>query len=90
MLPAGTDALTVAPVDAVPPLIATEHQLRKFMTVRVVPPELAGATGAGVGVGVPYSPGLSPEPQAGMPMPMPTAITTNARFRLFMGLPPSN
>ena len=35
MLPAVTEAVTVASVDAVPPLIWTEHQLRKFFTVSV-------------------------------------------------------
>ena len=41
VLPMGTDAVTVVPVDAVPPLIVTEHQSRKFMTVSVaLPPPL--------------------------------------------------
>ncbi len=41
VLPTGTDAVTVVPVDAVPPLIVTEHQSRKFMTVSVaLPPPL--------------------------------------------------
>jgi hypothetical protein len=35
VLPGATDAVTVAPVDAVPPLIVTEHQLKKFITVSV-------------------------------------------------------
>jgi phosphoribosylcarboxyaminoimidazole (NCAIR) mutase len=49
MLPGMTDALTVAPVDGAPPLISTEHQLRKFITVSVRAPEFV----AGLGVGVP-------------------------------------
>jgi hypothetical protein len=43
MAPAATEAVTVAFVDADPPLIATEHQLRKFFTVSVaVPPLVVG------------------------------------------------
>ena len=43
VLPTATEAVTVAPVEAVPPLIVTEHQSRKFMTVSVavVPPASA-------------------------------------------------
>jgi hypothetical protein len=37
-LPGATEAVSVAAVDAAPPLIATEHQLRKFMTVSVGAP----------------------------------------------------
>ena len=33
--PVGTDAVTDAAVEAVPPLTVTEHQLRKFITVSV-------------------------------------------------------
>ncbi|MGA3120701.1 MAG: hypothetical protein ABSF69_08020 [Polyangiaceae bacterium] len=46
---AATDAVTVASVDAEPPLIATEHQLRKFSTVTIVVPSLV----AGLEVVVP-------------------------------------
>jgi hypothetical protein len=47
--PAATEAVTVAAVDADPPLISTEHQLRKFFTVSVAvsPPVM------GLGMGVP-------------------------------------
>jgi hypothetical protein len=38
VLPAATDAVTLEPVDALPPLIVTEHQLKKFITVRVTSP----------------------------------------------------
>ena len=38
VVPAPTVAVCVVFVDAVPPLIVTEHQLKKFMTVRVSPP----------------------------------------------------
>jgi hypothetical protein len=41
-----TEEVTSAPVDAVPPLIATEHQLRKFSTVSVGAP-LAAELDAG-------------------------------------------
>jgi hypothetical protein len=49
LVPAAMEAVTVAAVDADPPLISTEHQLRKFFTVIVAvrPP------GVGFGVGVP-------------------------------------
>jgi hypothetical protein len=45
VLPEVTEAVTVASVDAVPPLISTEHQLKKFITVRVAPPELGAELG---------------------------------------------
>jgi hypothetical protein len=48
-VPAATEAVTVASVDADPPLISTEHQLRKFSTVRVAVPPLV----VGLGVAVP-------------------------------------
>jgi hypothetical protein len=48
-VPEATEAVTVASVEAVPLLISTEHQLRKFCTVSVaVPPPIVG-----FGVGVP-------------------------------------
>jgi hypothetical protein len=54
VLPEATEAVTDAPVDAVPPLIVTEHQLRKFLTVRVtLPPPPSDPPSAG---GAPVSP----------------------------------
>jgi hypothetical protein len=49
MLPGVTEAVTVAPVEGGPPLISTEHQLRKFITVSVGTPWFV----AGLGVGAP-------------------------------------
>jgi hypothetical protein len=48
VLPVATDAVTDAAVDAVPPLIVTEHQLRKFRTWSVTSPFVpsSGALGA--------------------------------------------
>jgi hypothetical protein len=37
VLPGATEAVTVGPVEAVPPLMATEHHESKFMTVSVTP-----------------------------------------------------
>lgn len=51
MLPGVTEAETAASVEAVPPLIWTEHQFRKFLTVRV--PWPGGAASA---TGPPYPP----------------------------------
>jgi hypothetical protein len=46
VLPTGTDEVTDAPVDAVPPLMVTEHHERKFMTVSVtLPPSLVPPSG---------------------------------------------
>jgi hypothetical protein len=44
-LPGVTGAVTIAPVDAAPSLTATEHQLRKFITVSVGTPELVAGFG---------------------------------------------
>jgi hypothetical protein len=44
VLPGATDAVTVAPVDAMPPLMLTEHQLMKFLTVSVTLPPPPSAT----------------------------------------------
>jgi hypothetical protein len=49
LVPAATEAVTVAAVEADPPLISTEHQLRKFFTVSVAVRPLV----VGFGVGVP-------------------------------------
>src|SRR5580704_17991615 len=43
--PAATEAVTVASVDPAPPLISTEHQLRKLSTVSVAVPPPVGALG---------------------------------------------
>jgi hypothetical protein len=48
-LPGVTDAVTIASVDAVPLLIATEHQPKKFITVSVRAP----SAGMGLGAGAP-------------------------------------
>ena len=50
LAPVGTDAVTDAAVEAVPPLTVTEHQLRKFITVRVAcpPPVFGGAPLSGI------------------------------------------
>jgi hypothetical protein len=37
VLPGATEATTVGPIEAVPPLMATEHHESKFMTVSVTP-----------------------------------------------------
>ena len=51
MLAGVTEAVTVASVDAVPPLISTEHQLRKFFTVSV-----PGLEGGASEIGAPLPP----------------------------------
>jgi hypothetical protein len=40
--------VTVASVDGLLPLISTEHQLRKFITVSVETPEFVAELGVGV------------------------------------------
>jgi hypothetical protein len=74
ILPGVTEAVTVASVDAAPPLISTEHQLRKFITVSVATPESV----AGLGIGTPESvAGLgigTPESVAGLGIGTPESV----------------
>jgi hypothetical protein len=86
ILPGVTEAVTVAPVDAVPPLISTEHQLRKFITVNVATPESVAGFGVEtpesvteLGIGTPESvAGLgvaTPESVAGLGIGTPECVT---------------
>jgi hypothetical protein len=58
VLPMGTDAVIVPSVDAVPPLIVTEHQVSKFRTVSValVPPSDCPPSDPPSAGGAPVSP----------------------------------
>jgi hypothetical protein len=75
VLPAATVASTVDEVDAAAPLIDTEHQPWKFMTVRLVlPPELSAAASLASASASPSSPASTvPEPLPDAPDPAPEA-----------------
>ena len=51
--PGVTEAMTTASVDAVPPLMSTEHQLRKFFTVSVAPALVPGLGAGALDTGAP-------------------------------------
>jgi hypothetical protein len=84
VLPTATDEVTDAPVDAVPPLIVTEHHERKFMTVSValpVPPSL-----------VPPSATLASVPPStgGAPVSAPLELSTPLELSAPLELPVSS
>jgi hypothetical protein len=72
VLPTATDEVTDAPVDAVPPLMVTEHHERKFITVSVtlpLPPSLVAPSATPASV--PPSTGGAPvSPPLELPVPL--------------------